>query len=86
MDRVKSSVEYPHQSPDLTPLDFYLYSNLKNTVCIRKPRTLLDLRHKSEIASVANLPATLQEVCHSTAHYHHQCIGADGGHFEHLWV
>jgi hypothetical protein len=61
MDRAKSSVEYPSRSPDLTTLDFYVCDGLKNTVCIGKPRTLQDLRHKIEIVSVAISPATLQE-------------------------
>jgi hypothetical protein len=67
MDMAKRSVEYPPPSPDLKPLDFYLWGDLKNTVCIRKPRTLQDLKHKTEIASTAIPPAALQEVCHSVA-------------------
>jgi hypothetical protein len=51
------------QNPDLTPLDFYLWGDLQNTVCTRKPRTLQDMRHKTEIASAAIPPATLQVVC-----------------------
>jgi hypothetical protein len=84
MDRVKRSVEYPPLSPDLTPLYFYLRGDLNNTVCTRKPRTLQDLKYKNEIASVAIPPATLQEVCHSTACHYQQCNGAGDEHFEHL--
>jgi hypothetical protein len=82
MDRAKSSVEYPSRSPDLTTLDFYMCDDLKNTVCIGKPRTLQDRRHKIEIVSVAGPPATLQEVRHFVACYYRQCIGASGGPFE----
>jgi len=28
--------DYPSWSPDLTPLDFYPFEDLKNTVCVRK--------------------------------------------------
>jgi hypothetical protein len=31
----RGSVEYPPQSPGLTPLDFYLWGDLKNTVYTR---------------------------------------------------
>jgi hypothetical protein len=86
MHKAKRSVEYPPQSPDWTPLDFYLLDDLKNTVCIIKPKMLQDPRHKIEIASVAIPPATLWEVWHSVAHYYQLCTGAGGGHFEHSWV
>jgi hypothetical protein len=84
MDSARRSVEYPPRSPDLTPLDFYLWSDLENTVCIKQPRTLQDLRHKVEVASVAITPATMRGVYNSVACYHQQCTEAGGGHFEHL--
>jgi hypothetical protein len=52
-------VVYPPQSADLTPLDFYLWGDLKNTVCAKKPRELEDLKNKIEIISVAITPAKL---------------------------
>jgi hypothetical protein len=66
VDRVKRSAEYPLQSPDLTSLDFYLCGDPKNNMCTKKPRSLQDLRHKIEIASVAIPPAMKQQVnnCH----------------------
>jgi hypothetical protein len=86
MHRVKRNVEYSPWSPDLTPLDFYLWGDLKNTVCTRKPRRLQELRQKTEIASAAIPPASLWEVYLSVAGCYQQCIGAAGGHFEHLFV
>jgi hypothetical protein len=47
IDMAKRNVEYPPGFPDLTPLDFYLWGDLKNTVCTRKPRTLQDLKTKN---------------------------------------
>jgi hypothetical protein len=67
-------VEYPPRSPDISPLDFYLWGSLKNTVRAGKPRSLHDLSHRIEIASAAIAPVTLREVCHSVAR-HQQCIG-----------
>jgi hypothetical protein len=83
MDGAKRSVEYPPLSPDLTPLDFYVWSDLKNTVCTRKPRSLQDLRHKIEIVSVAIPSPVLREICHSVACYYQQCLGTGGEYFEH---
>jgi hypothetical protein len=57
MDRAKKSVEYTPRSHDLTSLNFYLWGDLENTGCTKKPRTLQGLRHKIEIASIA-VPAT----------------------------
>jgi hypothetical protein len=36
----RGSVEYSPRSPDLTPLEFYLWSTLNNSVCATKPTTL----------------------------------------------
>ena len=45
-----SATEFPPRSPDLTPLGFYLWGNLKNTVYATKPHTLEELRDQSEQA------------------------------------
>jgi hypothetical protein len=36
----RGAVEYPPRSPDLTPLDFYLWGTLKDMAYRRKPATL----------------------------------------------
>jgi hypothetical protein len=38
-DRVMSRPLWPPQSPDLIPLDFYLWGELKSTVCKNKSKT-----------------------------------------------
>jgi hypothetical protein len=35
----RGAVEYPPRSPDVTPLDFYLWRTLKDMVYCRKPAT-----------------------------------------------
>jgi hypothetical protein len=77
MDKAKRSVEYPPRSPDLTPLHVYVWGDLKNAVGSKIPRTLQDLRYKTEIASAAIRSANLRHVAHS----HQQCFGAGGGTF-----
>ena len=36
--------EYPPRSPDLTPLDFFLWEYLQNNVYAMKPTTIAELR------------------------------------------
>jgi hypothetical protein len=57
----RGSVHCPPGSPDLTPLDFNLWGDLKNTAYARKPRTLQGLRHEIEIACAAIPPAAIRK-------------------------
>ncbi|XP_042225978.1 uncharacterized protein LOC121868990 [Homarus americanus] len=77
------NVDYPPLSPDLTPLDFYLWGNLKNTVYAKKPSTLQELRHEIEWSCTA-IPALIcPKVCRSVFRRCQQCLDAKGGQFEH---
>jgi hypothetical protein len=40
----RGAIEYPPRSPDLTPLDFYLWGTLKDEVYRQRPATLNALR------------------------------------------
>jgi hypothetical protein len=78
-------VEYPPRSPDLTPLDFFLWGAPNNAVYTSTPLTLQDLRRETEIACAVVPLATIQNVCQCVAHHRQQCIGGGGGgHFENL--
>jgi hypothetical protein len=79
------NVKYPPRSPNLIPLDFFLWRTLKNAVYTSKACTPQDLRREIEIACAAVPLATIQNICLSAA-CHQQCIAAagGGGHFEHL--
>jgi hypothetical protein len=61
-------VEYPPRSPDLTPLDFFLWDAVRNAVYSSKPRTLQDLKREIEIARSAVPLATTQNVFQCVAH------------------
>ena len=41
----RGPIEWPARSPDLTPLDFYLWGHLKDLVYARCPRTVEDLKN-----------------------------------------
>jgi hypothetical protein len=77
-------VDYPPRPPDLTPLDFFLWSALKNAVYTSEPRALQDLWRETEIARAAVPLAIIQNVCQSVVRRCQQCIATGGGHFEHL--
>ena len=42
----QGSVEFPARSPDLTPMDFFLWGYLKDKVYVAKPATIDDLKNK----------------------------------------
>ena len=56
------SFEFPPRSPELTPLDFYLWGTLKNVVYRRKPATLAALREEIETACAAIAEDTFANV------------------------
>ena len=50
----RTHVTWPPRSPDLSACDFFLWGYLKSKVCVRKPRTVDDLKVsiREEIAIV----------------------------------
>ncbi len=53
-DRIISKGTWPARSPDLTPLDFFLWAYLKNSVYLNEPTTVDEL--KTEIkAQIHNI-------------------------------
>jgi hypothetical protein len=76
-------VEYPSISPDLTPIDFFLWSALKFAVYTLKSHTLRDLRHDIETACAA-VPLTIENVRQYVIRCYQQCIAAGNGRFEYL--
>ena len=67
--------EFPPRSPDLTPLDFYLWGVLKDTVYAMKPETLHELvlviswlrerfgiNFPSYFTKLRNLPSEAREI------------------------
>jgi len=49
----RGAVQFPPRSPDLTPLDFYLWGTLKDVVYLRKLATLAVLWEEIETACAA---------------------------------
>lgn len=72
------------RSPDLTPLDFFLWGSIKNEVYYVPPATRDELENKVRAAIHRITPRQLREVVRATIEKVQLCQQQDGGHFEHL--
>jgi transposase len=76
--------KYPPRSPDLTPLDFYLWGHLKELVYRKNPQTIPELK-QSIITAIQEIPQeTIKRVFNNMKKRAEACISANGGHFEHI--
>ncbi|KAJ4428626.1 hypothetical protein ANN_24671 [Periplaneta americana] len=79
-------IAWPPCSPDLNPLDFYLWGHLKSLVYSSPVPDLESLRNRIVACSedIRNTPGVWDRVRRSMRHRCEVCIEAGGGHFEHL--
>lgn len=83
-ERLISKGLFPPRSPDLTPLDFYLWGSLKETVFSDNPKTLEALRANIE-NGIRNVSGnTLKSVFRNLIRRNKMCIEVNGAHFQHL--
>ena len=80
----RGTSEFPRISPDLTPLDLYLWGTLKDVVYRKEPAMLGDLRAEIRATCAAIPINNLAEVAQSTSRRCNRCLAANGNHFEHL--
>lgn len=76
--------EWPPRSPDLTPLDFFLWGYLKQQVYATPPQQLQDLKRRITVACANVSRCMLQRVQRDLQARIQMCIVADGEKFEHL--
>ena len=74
----------PPRSPDLTPLDFFMWGYLKQQVYAAPPQTLQDLKRRITDACANVSPSMLQRVQCEIQTWIQMSIVADGAKFEHL--
>ena len=75
---------FPPRFPDITPMDFFVWGVIKDSVYSRKPRSVEDLR-QFVIDAFTNLDHDLcTKVCQSVVSRCRECIGAEGLQFEYL--
>ncbi|KAJ4449682.1 hypothetical protein ANN_01086 [Periplaneta americana] len=79
-------IAWPPCSPDLNPLDFYLWGHLKSLVYSSPVPDLESLRNRIVACSeyIRNTLGVWDRVRRSMRHRCEVCIQAGGGHFEHL--
>ena len=80
----RGPIEWPPRSPDLSPLDFFLWGWLKSKIYTSQTTSLENLRatitrYCSEIP-----PETFQNVRAETEARFYHCMEVNGGHFKHL--
>ena len=76
--------EWHSLSPDLTPLDFFLWGYQKQKEYVTPPQTLQDLQLRATDACVNISPSKLQRVQCEIQMRIQMCIAGDGAKFEHL--
>ncbi|GFQ65292.1 DUF4817 domain-containing protein [Trichonephila clavata] len=77
-------VEYPPRSPDLTPLDFFLWGYLKDKVYAQKHATVVQLRAAIEHECTNILRELIHHECYSITSRCQQCLEQNGHQFENM--
>lgn len=80
----RGTIEWPARSPDLNPLDFFLWGHTKNLIYKNRPQNVEELQarilHEIQNISQNAIVNTLQNFVHRI----HYCQEVNGEHFEHL--
>jgi hypothetical protein len=71
-------IEWPPRSPDMTPLDFWLWGYLKQLVYAHKPRTINELKQLIREKMNEILPEMIAYVCESVTRRMQRCIELNG--------
>src|SRR5207253_682392 len=77
-------IAWPPRSPDLTPLDFFLWGHVKSVVYDTPTTTLLNLQQRITEACRGIQPETMSRVRQSIQHCMRLCTASGGRHVEHL--
>lgn len=81
----RTQVMWPPRSPDLNPLDFYLWGHIKQLLRGKEHASLEDLKHSIQTAvrAINQDKELLQRVIGSFKSRLSACLDEDGGHFQH---
>ncbi|XP_076316060.1 uncharacterized protein LOC143228684 isoform X1 [Tachypleus tridentatus] len=80
----RGGVEFPARSPDLTPMDFFLWGFLKDKVYSTKRATIDELRVAIEEQCALIPDEMVFDVCTSISSRYEMCLEQNGFQFEHL--
>ena len=70
------------RSPDLTPLDFFVWGFIKSKVYATKVNNLQDLKQRIWVAAALITPAMMRQVFRETKECWQTCFELQGGHIE----
>jgi hypothetical protein len=76
-------VPWPARSPDLNPMDFFLWGHVKSVVYNTPPASMAELQQRISVACGTIPNAMLERVHKSTKERIQLCLAADGQHMEH---
>lgn len=77
-------IRWPPRSPDITPMDFFLWGYIKDKVFSTTPQNVEDLKARIQQACNTVTPEMLSNVLNAVPRRARLCIRNRGGHFEHL--
>lgn len=75
---------WPARSPDITPLDFFVWGYIKDKVFQTAPENIEDIKTRIRNACEAITPEMLQNVMREVSRRARLCIRMHGAQFEHL--
>jgi hypothetical protein len=80
----RGPIEWPARSPDLSPLDFFLWGYLKLKIYKSRSQTVDELKEKiiNECQNISS--EVLEKVMEETYHRFSHCLVVQGSSFEHL--
>ena len=77
-------VGWPPRSPDMTPLDFFLWGYVKSKVYIVEPTTIENMQERIRTCINEISPEIILRVIGSIGPRFNLCIEKEGKHFEHF--
>jgi hypothetical protein len=79
-------IEWPPRSPDITPMDFFLWGVVKNFVFAKQPTTVNGMKQfiAEAFALIDDNKELCVKVCRSVRRRMEVCNHFDGDHFEHI--
>ncbi|CAH0547180.1 unnamed protein product [Brassicogethes aeneus] len=78
----RGPIEWPARSPDLSPLDFFLWGHLKSKIYKTQPASLQVLQERITKECQRITTDMLQNVREEVENRFYYCINVNGGHFE----
>lgn len=77
-------VSWPARTPDMTPLDFFLWGAVKDKVYKERPNNVEELKNRITLVIRRIRPDSLEKVHREMVRRCQMCVQVNGGHFEHL--